>query len=178
VKEDAQDYRYFPDPDLAPIHFTKEQIDVFQASLPELPAQLMVRWHQEFEIETKYADQLIISQDRSKWWQEVFKLAANQQVRPNDIVKAVINKKIAVDYNQPAADLVAIFTKEHQTDNLDETELSSIIGLVITENPNEVTAYQAGKVALLNFFVGQVMRKLGKKVNVSQVKTLIEKSLK
>jgi len=177
IKEDAQDYRYFPDPDLAPIHFTQAQIDTLQANLPELPEELIKRWHDQFQIETKYADQLIISQDKSKWWQELFELAVKLEVKPNDLVKAVINKKFVVDYQQPIATIIANYQKENQTDSLDESELSDVITQVINQNPNEVSAYQAGKIALLNFFIGQVMRKLGKKVEMTRVKTLIEKAL-
>lgn len=39
-KEEAHDYRYFPDPDLVPVHITDEQLESWKASLPELPAQL------------------------------------------------------------------------------------------------------------------------------------------
>ena len=38
-KEEAHDYRYFPDPDLVPVHITDEQLESWKASLPELPAQ-------------------------------------------------------------------------------------------------------------------------------------------
>ncbi len=43
-KEDAQDYRYFPDPDIPPVLFTEEQLREIRDSLPELPAQRLQRY--------------------------------------------------------------------------------------------------------------------------------------
>ena len=43
-KEDANDYRYFPDPDLAPFQLTKGYIDTIKASIPALPNQLKKEW--------------------------------------------------------------------------------------------------------------------------------------
>ena len=43
-KEDANDYRYFPDPDLAPLQLTKGYIDTIKASIPALPNQLKKEW--------------------------------------------------------------------------------------------------------------------------------------
>ena len=42
-KEDAHDYRYFPDPDLLPLEFTDEFVSELQAELPELPDQIRAR---------------------------------------------------------------------------------------------------------------------------------------
>src|SRR5208282_4643138 len=47
-KEEAHDYRYFPDPDLVPLEVTPAWIEEIRATLPELPAQLRSRFISEF----------------------------------------------------------------------------------------------------------------------------------
>lgn len=49
-KEDAQDYRYFPDPDLVPIRISEEFLESIRASLPELRTEKMVRYKAEYDI--------------------------------------------------------------------------------------------------------------------------------
>ncbi|HEY7967635.1 MAG TPA: Asp-tRNA(Asn)/Glu-tRNA(Gln) amidotransferase subunit GatB [Solirubrobacteraceae bacterium] len=57
-KEDAQDYRYFPEPDLVPIAITAEMLDAARSAMPELPAARAQRFESEFEISGDRARQL------------------------------------------------------------------------------------------------------------------------
>ena len=63
-KEEAHDYRYFPDPDLVPVHITDEQLESWKASLPELPAQRRQRFMDEWKLPEQDAD--IITSDRAQ----------------------------------------------------------------------------------------------------------------
>lgn len=56
-KEDAHDYRYFPDPDIPPIIFTEEELDAIKASLPEMPEERKERYMSEYGM--KEADTII-----------------------------------------------------------------------------------------------------------------------
>lgn len=49
-KEDAHDYRYFPEPDLPPVQITEAEIDAFAKSLPALPWALLARFQKAFEL--------------------------------------------------------------------------------------------------------------------------------
>jgi len=59
-KESADDYRYFPEPDLPPIHITPEYIDRVKKDLPELPRQRYIRYREELEL-TEFSSNLLIS---------------------------------------------------------------------------------------------------------------------
>jgi len=61
-KESAHDYRYFPEPDLPPLEFNREYVDKVMAELPELPAQKIKRFQDEYKL-SKY-DAEILSRDR------------------------------------------------------------------------------------------------------------------
>lgn len=62
-KEDAQDYRYFPDPDLLPLRISDEWIQEVRATMPELPAVLREKWQAEFGL-TSY-DASILTQEKT-----------------------------------------------------------------------------------------------------------------
>lgn len=62
-KEDAQDYRYFPDPDLLPLVIHADWIDEIRAGMPALPATLRAQWQSEYGLSSY--DSQILSQDRT-----------------------------------------------------------------------------------------------------------------
>ncbi|MES2204642.1 MAG: Asp-tRNA(Asn)/Glu-tRNA(Gln) amidotransferase subunit GatB [Pseudomonadota bacterium] len=84
-KEEAQDYRYFPDPDLLPLVVTAEDIEKVRATLPELPEQKRFRFIENFGLSTYDADVLVASRALADYFEEVIshldfshaKLAAN-----------------------------------------------------------------------------------------------------
>jgi aspartyl-tRNA(Asn)/glutamyl-tRNA(Gln) amidotransferase subunit B len=177
VKEDAEDYRYFPDPDLPPIRFTDKDIARLQSQLPELPAALKKRWTTDFGIDAKYADVLSEEKETAVWAESIFATAKTQNLDPNKIANAIVNKKITVQVSDDAAKVIAAFSQLHKTDDVDETELAKIVTEVLSENAPTVEQYKAGKTQVLGFFMGQVQKKLGKKVDPQIVKSALEKSL-
>lgn len=84
-KEEAQDYRYFPDPDLLPLEVTLEDIEKIRATLPELPEQKRLRFIESFGLSTYDANILVTSRALANYFEEVIshldlahaKLAAN-----------------------------------------------------------------------------------------------------
>jgi aspartyl-tRNA(Asn)/glutamyl-tRNA(Gln) amidotransferase subunit B len=70
-KEEANDYRYFPDPDLPVLQFTKEYLDKLRAEMPELPAQKRVRFLQEFSLPAADVENLINWKELANYFEEV-----------------------------------------------------------------------------------------------------------
>ena len=62
-KEESSDYRYFPDPDLAPVVVTPEEIERVRAGLGELPASLRARLEREYQLPA-YDAEVIVNQER------------------------------------------------------------------------------------------------------------------
>jgi aspartyl-tRNA(Asn)/glutamyl-tRNA(Gln) amidotransferase subunit B len=87
-KEDANDYRYFPDPDLAPFHLTNEYISHIQATLPILPNQLKKDWSGNFGLSVYDIEQLCEHKDEADFFLELtkytkhYKTAANWMMGP------------------------------------------------------------------------------------------------
>ena len=81
-KEDAQDYRYFPDPDLLPLILTKDYIAAIEAELPELPDAKQARFIAEYGLSEEDASQLVEERETAAYYEIVAeghdkKLAAN-----------------------------------------------------------------------------------------------------
>jgi aspartyl-tRNA(Asn)/glutamyl-tRNA(Gln) amidotransferase subunit B len=74
-KEDAQDYRYFPDPDLLPLVVTEDQIEKIKRNLPELPDQMSHRLQSEYGIAPQTASLLTSEISRGKFFDGAAKLA-------------------------------------------------------------------------------------------------------
>ncbi|MEW7006910.1 MULTISPECIES: Asp-tRNA(Asn)/Glu-tRNA(Gln) amidotransferase subunit GatB [unclassified Lentilitoribacter] len=91
-KEDAHDYRYFPDPDLLPLEFTQEYVDKIAAELPELPDAKKDRLVSELGLSVYDASILVTEQSIAKFFETVAsgrdgKLAANWII--NDLLGAL-----------------------------------------------------------------------------------------
>jgi aspartyl-tRNA(Asn)/glutamyl-tRNA(Gln) amidotransferase subunit B len=81
-KEDAMDYRYFPDPDLLPLEFTQEFVDELKKTLPELPDQKKSRYMEKFGLSAYDAGVIVAEQATAEYYEKLLgkadaKLAAN-----------------------------------------------------------------------------------------------------
>jgi len=74
-KEDAHDYRYFPDPDLLPLKLEQKLIDDLKKSLPELPDNKKERFTQEYGLNSYEANVLVSEKEISDYYEEVAKLS-------------------------------------------------------------------------------------------------------
>lgn len=73
-KEDAHDYRYFPDPDLVPLKLDKEWVEGFMSSLPELPAARVKRFVGDYGLPEYDAGMLTSSKDIAQYFESCVKL--------------------------------------------------------------------------------------------------------
>jgi aspartyl-tRNA(Asn)/glutamyl-tRNA(Gln) amidotransferase subunit B len=81
-KEDAHDYRYFPDPDLLPLEVTDEFIDNLKKDIPELPDDKKKRFIDEFKVSPYEATILVSDIDTAKYFEEVVaKMGKNQDIK-------------------------------------------------------------------------------------------------
>ena len=81
-KEDAHDYRYFPDPDLLPLEITDDFIDQLKSEIPELPDDKKKRFIDEFKISPYEATILVSDIDTAKYFEEVVaKMGKNRDMK-------------------------------------------------------------------------------------------------
>lgn len=77
-KEEANDYRYFPDPDLLPLIITREFIEQVQGELPELPQQKRQRFIDQYGLSAYDATILVSSKEMAGYYEDVVKASDNQ----------------------------------------------------------------------------------------------------
>lgn len=86
TKEDAHDYRYFPEPDLAPICMSEEYINNIKNSLPEMPNVKKERYIKEYNIPEYDASIIIMSKDTANYFEKVVELCNNPKLAANWIM--------------------------------------------------------------------------------------------
>lgn len=184
-KEEAADYRYFPDPDLPPLVLSDDWKAEIKQSLPELPEAKAARFVSEFGLKPQAAEVATADSQVAHNLEQLFVAAQKTQLDPEKVANAVLNSKVTTSLldsslthtDQEIARVLEAVQALYATETVDETELSSVIEAVITENPDVVEKYRAGKTQVIGFLMGQVMRKIGKKIDPSVVTSLLQKML-
>ena len=95
-KEDSQDYRYFPEPDLVPIRLSEEYIENIRKNLPELPENRKQRYLEEYHLTEKGANILTASKYLSDFFEEAIKICNNPKAVCNWLmsdVARILNEK-------------------------------------------------------------------------------------
>ncbi|MDT8307540.1 MAG: Asp-tRNA(Asn)/Glu-tRNA(Gln) amidotransferase subunit GatB, partial [Anaerolineae bacterium] len=92
TKEEAEDYRYFPEPDLPPLEIAQEWIEEVRAGLPELPAAKMARYETEYGL-SAYDAQLLAEERTVAEW---FDAAVEDGGEPKSVANWVINSLFAM----------------------------------------------------------------------------------
>ena len=132
-KEDAQDYRYFPEPDLSTIVLDEGHLEELKASIPELPNKKVVRYMQTLSIPEEDARLLVESIEKAAYFEEI--IAAGKIV-PKDAanwvlgaISRVINEtgKSIAEIGIPAAHMAKLI------EMLEKKEISSSAGSTVFE---------------------------------------------
>jgi aspartyl-tRNA(Asn)/glutamyl-tRNA(Gln) amidotransferase subunit B len=192
-KEEADDYRYFPEPDLVPIR--PEELVLDSRELPDAPAARIRRLEPAVGFATAWE---LVTTGRDA---EHDKLVA-AGVDPGTAANVVRNEAAGIVIAEPselarvleardrlpreaylaavAASAGAGFKADaylEQESVSDEGSLEPVIDAVLAANADQVVAYRAGKEGLLGFFVGQVMKETGGAANPKLVGDMLRERL-
>jgi aspartyl-tRNA(Asn)/glutamyl-tRNA(Gln) amidotransferase subunit B len=211
-KEEALDYRYFPDPDLMPLEISEEWIEKVRATLPEVPSQKFERYT-VLGLSEYDANVIINQMDISIFFDEALKLGANPKAAANFLMGEVsaylkeekftlpetkltpqnfqsllglieagtisnnIAKALVVDLLKDGVDPKTLVEQKGLSVLSDEGDIIKIIQKILSENPNELAQYRAGKDKLFGFFVGQTMKATQGRANPKVLNELLKKEL-
>ena len=199
-KEEAHDYRYFPDPDLLPLEFTQDYVNELARHLPELPDDKKARFIKEYGLTPYDAGVLIAEREQADYFEAVAKgrdgkIAANWVInelfgRLNKEGKDVATSPVSADQLGTIVDLIGenvISGKLAKdlfeiiwTEGGDPRQVVEARGMkqvtVIAANPDKVAQAQA-KPTMIGWFVGMVMKETGGKANPQAVNELLKAKL-
>ena len=109
-KEDAHDYRYFPDPDLLPLTIDKSLIEKIKKNLPELPDKKKERFIQDYSLSPYEANVLVSEQEISNYFEEVVK-TSDKKLSKNwitgDLFASLNEKNISISESPVTAKKMA-----------------------------------------------------------------------
>jgi aspartyl-tRNA(Asn)/glutamyl-tRNA(Gln) amidotransferase subunit B len=204
-KEEAHDYRYFPEPDLVPLAPGAELVERLRASLPELPAARIERFSRDHALPVQYATDLNAEGRIADYFEAVAaasgdaKAAAdwvlNTRPAPVDTLPAAslgalveligsgaitstIGKQVyALMVDDPAADPARLVEQHGLASIGDSSELEAIVDEVIEANPAFVEQFRGGKDGVVNALVGQVMKRTQGRADARQVQELFRSKL-
>ncbi len=120
-KEEAHDYRYFPEPDLVPIAPTEEMIREARESLPELPAARQARYESELGLATDVAALLAADPETAAYFEQTAGLAAGAEAK---VVANWVTGELAAALRQEGGEATAAGSK------VDPATLAALIGMV------------------------------------------------
>ena len=212
-KEFANDYRYFPDPDLLPVMISDEEIEKIKATFPEMPKDKFIRYQSEFKIPENDAQIISSSKNLATFFEECIENAADAKLLSNIIIgdissllnkenieitdsklstknvselvnlvtEGVISGKIAKTVLEETWDLglspIEIVESSGLKQIDDDDEIERIIDQIISEHPDQVSAYKGGKDKLFGFFVGQIMKATQGKANPASANKILKDKL-
>jgi aspartyl-tRNA(Asn)/glutamyl-tRNA(Gln) amidotransferase subunit B len=214
-KEDAHDYRYFPEPDLPPLVVDDAWIQAIRQSQPELPLARYRRFISQYELPEADAAQLVEERAVGDYFERVVeagpvpaRIAANWilgelfahlnesglgidsiPVSPSALAE-LLGMVTAGEINQPTgkAVLAEMFAEGKSAQEIvtarglaqvsDVDSITPLVAATLKEYPDEVSSYRAGKLTVVNFLFGQVMKKAGGKANPQVVRAELEKALR
>ncbi|MBR73156.1 MAG: Asp-tRNA(Asn)/Glu-tRNA(Gln) amidotransferase GatCAB subunit B [Rhodospirillaceae bacterium] len=211
-KEEAHDYRYFPDPDLLPLKIEQDWVNEIKNSLPELPDVLKKRFIKQYSL-TPYDAEVLVSEQSSAMFFETVahgrdgKLAANWVTGEffgalNKANLNIVNSPITAHQLGGLIDRVSdgtlsvrlakevfefMFLSGSDADVVieekglkqvtDVDEIHTIIDKILSSNTEKVEEFRNGKVKLMGWFVGQVMKESQGKANPAAVNKALKEKL-
>jgi aspartyl-tRNA(Asn)/glutamyl-tRNA(Gln) amidotransferase subunit B len=198
-KEEADDYRYFPEPDLVPVQPEAETIARLRAELGDLPGARIVLLTDTLGFATA---QTLVMGGLDALWAATRDAGADAVGAANVIANQLIGANIDVT-NVNATELAKLVAARndiprktfddalaHAADEgfsaapylaqkavADTSELEPIVDKILADNPDNVAAYRGGKEGLLGFFVGQVMKETNGQADARVVNELLRSKL-
>lgn len=89
-KEEAADYRYFPEPDIPPIIVTKEEIEELKKEIPELSDAKVKRYQEELSLPADYAHQLSQSSELAAYFEKAFEVSGSAKKTANWLLSELL----------------------------------------------------------------------------------------
>jgi aspartyl-tRNA(Asn)/glutamyl-tRNA(Gln) amidotransferase subunit B len=188
-KEDAQDYRYFPDPDLLPLELDPAWVKAIQDSLPELPDDKRRRLMSQYGLSSYdakltanwVANELLghLAKDGLEITESPIPasdIAGLVELIETDVISSKIAREVFEHMWAGEGTAAAIVEARALTQVSDTGALETMIDSLIVANPGQAESVKT-KPQAIGWFVGQVMRQTAGKANPAAVNEILRRKL-
>ncbi|MCX8008421.1 MAG: Asp-tRNA(Asn)/Glu-tRNA(Gln) amidotransferase subunit GatB [Patescibacteria group bacterium] len=172
-KEHAEDYRYFPDPDIPPFRITNEQLSVLREMLPELPDEKLKRYQEKHDLPENIADVLVSDRNVAEYFESA--VEKGKDLSPKTIANWIVNKKI--DLSMQIEDLLLQIRQAKTVVVVSDEEIKQAIARVLQEYSKAVADYKSGKNAAFMFLFGHVIQYLRGRGDKKRIQELLKEAL-
>ena len=174
-KENANDYRYFPEPDLQPVFVTQEYINSIKAVLPTLPAELFKTYTTKYKLSEYDAHQIIESKEVAAYFNELVKYTANYKSAANWLmgpIKSYLNER-ALNFSdfklapQKISEIIALIDSGKISNSASQSifpELINAPGKTAEEIAKELDLIQNSDSSDLQNLVNETLGKFPEKI--------------
>lgn len=165
-KEDAHDYRYFPEPDILQVNFTDEMLDEIKAKLPELPHRRFARYTEAYGLSETDAKILVNSKRVSDFFDEALKIYNSPKSIANFIIVELLRRvnlgEVSIE-NLPfsAADFAKL-VEMADTEKVSKNDAKKILRLMIETGKDSETIAKENGMLIVNDMskVAEVLEKV------------------
>jgi aspartyl-tRNA(Asn)/glutamyl-tRNA(Gln) amidotransferase subunit B len=170
-KEEAKDYRYFPDPDLPPMVFEKSHLENLKNLLPELPFQIYGKLKSKYSLNEQQA-RFFSNGDGLNLVSKFYSLAEKSE--PSKIANLLINKP---ESRELTTEEFINLLKSSEVAEISEERLIEAVEIVLRKELDAVEKLKAGKDQVLMYLVGQIMRELKAKADSTKIISIIKEKI-
>jgi aspartyl-tRNA(Asn)/glutamyl-tRNA(Gln) amidotransferase subunit B len=199
AKEEADDYRYFPEPDLVPVEPPAELVDRLRSELAESPARRITRLSSELDLDRAT---VLVTGGLDSLFEATVAAGADRVAAANVIANALVGAGVDPGAVEPRELALLVEARDRIPRQAfdeaigkagdegftaqpylaaeavsDESALGPVVDRVLAAHPQQVDAYRGGKEGLLGFLVGQVMKDTGGTANPRVVSELLRAKL-
>lgn len=177
TKEEAQDYRYFPEPDIPPLIFTQHDVDTIVSSMPRLPFDYRKELVEKYAVREDYLEPLTASPAIASFTLKSLEIARDQGIDGAKVVNTLVNSNVAIASISPAQ-FVSSLKPQPSESSMSTEDLKARIEQSLQENPDLVEKYKSGKTAIVGAFVGDIMKRTQGKADPKSVMAALIQALK
>ena len=171
TKEEAQDYRYFPEPDLPPLEITKEEVANYETEIPELPWKKRLRYKETLGLSEAYIDVISEEPEIAKYFESAVEAGKRFDISPKEIAGAIVN--LHMHKTRTAVGLIKKLLEITKKEYASDSEVEIAIVEVLEREKKAAEDYNKGKGEVLGFLIGQVQKTLKGKGNPKIIKDIL-----
>jgi len=170
AKEEANDYRYFPEPDIPLIGWSDRDIRNWKLEIGkyELPWDKKKRFISQYGLSEYQARILTQDKKTADYYEECVRIANGKEV---EIANLIINKR--APENLTPEELIKFISTSQTTQEITEEKLDELIKKLLSEHPEAAIGYKNGKVQSLGIIVGLIKGKTGMIIPIERIAKFI-----